>query len=148
MQLQKIAKLMWREQSECREHNMTQKLSDSHYVRNKERTSLLPLKCLQIIFFFLSEDFSVYIDDVVNWLKNNNSRTSMNFLWTLWELLCCYWSRRCVFLNFDVIVPLIKSFNLIQRHVKQHCPWNINCCTQKREFKVIQNIKFSQNREI
>ena len=50
---------MWREQSECREHNMTQKLSDSHYVRNKERTSLLPLKCLQIIFFFLSEDFSV-----------------------------------------------------------------------------------------
>ena len=68
---------MWREQSECREHNMTQKLSDSHYVRNKERTSLLPLKCLQIIFFFLSEDFSVYMDDVVNWLKNNNSRTSM-----------------------------------------------------------------------
>ena len=71
---------MWREQSECREHNMTQKLSDSHYVRNKERTSLLPLKCLQIIFFFLSEDFSVYMDVVVNWLKNNNSRTSMNFL--------------------------------------------------------------------
>ena len=25
---------------------------------------------------------------------------------------------------------------------------NVNCCTQKREVKVIQNIKFSQNCEI
>ena len=99
---------MWREQSECREHNMTQKLSDSHYVRNKERTSLLPLKCLQIIFFFLSEDFSVYMDDVVNWLKNNNSRTSMNFLWTLWELL-----------NLLLLVPPLR-FSQFWRY----CPFN------------------------
>ena len=39
---------------QCREHNMTRKLSDSHYVHNQERTSLLPLKCLQNhIFTFL-----------------------------------------------------------------------------------------------
>ena len=27
--------------NKCREHNMTRKLSDSHYVNNQERTSLL-----------------------------------------------------------------------------------------------------------
>ena len=54
----------------------------------------------------------------------------------------------CVSLNFDVIVPLIKSFYLLQRRIKRNCLWNVNCCTQKREIKVIQNMKFSQNREI
>ena len=42
---------MWREQSECREHNMTQKLSDSHYVRNKERTSLTETDAKQTVRF-------------------------------------------------------------------------------------------------
>ena len=37
--------------NECREHNMTRELSDSHYVHNKERTNLLRLKRLKITFF-------------------------------------------------------------------------------------------------
>ena len=69
-------------------------------------------------------------------------KVNMTYLWTLWELLAL------VFPNFDVIFPLIKSFYLIQRHVKWHCLWNVNCCTQERKFKVIQNVKFSQNREL
>ena len=45
------------------------------------------------------------------------------------------------FLNFDIIAPL-------QGHVKWHCQWNVNCGAPKREIEVIQNIKFSQIREI
>ena len=44
---------------EYRENRMTRKLSDSHYVHNQERTSLLPLKRLQITFFYYSGEFSV-----------------------------------------------------------------------------------------
>ena len=87
-----------------REIRVTRKLRDSYYVHNQERTSLLPLKRLQIIFFTLLMNFQCKCRDVVvNWLKNNNSPTSMNCLWTLWELLG--------FLNFYVIVPLMKWFN-------------------------------------
>ena len=40
--------------NKCRKHNMARKLSDSHDVHNKERTSSLPLKRLQNhIFYFL-----------------------------------------------------------------------------------------------
>ena len=42
----------------CREYNMTRKLSDLHYVNNKERTSLLPLKRLQSHIFYSSEAMS------------------------------------------------------------------------------------------
>ena len=48
--------------NECREHNMTQILSDSHYVRNQERMSLLPLPIATftlITFFYFAEEFSV-----------------------------------------------------------------------------------------
>ena len=44
-------------------------------------------------------------------------------------------------------VSLIKSFYLIQGHVNI-ANEIVNRGTQKREMKVIQNIKFSQNREI
>ena len=44
---------------ECRENRMTRKLSDSRYVHNQERPSLLPLKRLQITFFYFSGEFSV-----------------------------------------------------------------------------------------
>ena len=59
---------------------------------------------------------------VVNLSKSNNSRTSMNGL--PGHCKNCFFvtvdieSRRCVSVNFDVIVPLIKSFCLIQGHVK------------------------------
>ena len=36
---------------------MTRKLSDSHYVHNQERTSLLPLKRLKITFFTFLVNF-------------------------------------------------------------------------------------------
>ena len=56
---------------------------------------------------------------------------------------------RCVFVKFDVIVPLEKSFNLIQGHVKsEHYQGNEFCLSQKREIKVMHNTNFSQNREI
>ncbi len=54
----------------------------------------------------------------------------------------------CVFVNFDVTVPSMKLFYIIQRYVKIYCQENVNCLTQKREIKVIQNTKFSQIREI
>ena len=50
------------------------------------------------------------MDVVVSSLKkNNNSCTSMN--------ACGHCENCLVFLNFDVIVPLIKSLYLIQRHL-------------------------------
>ena len=36
---------------------MARKLSDSHYVHNQERTSLLPLKRLQITYFTFLMNF-------------------------------------------------------------------------------------------
>ena len=45
--------------NECCEHKMTRKLSDSHYVHNQERMSLLPLKRLQITFFYFSDECSL-----------------------------------------------------------------------------------------
>ena len=43
------------------------------------------------------------MDIAVNWLKSNNSRTSMNCMWTLWELLFCHcWHplRFCLFWRY------------------------------------------------
>ena len=74
------------------------------------------------------------MDVVVNWLKNDNSRTNMKCL---------------VFLNFDDIVPFIDKAVLFN---SKNCQITLRMKCQllywKREFKVIQNIKFSQNREI
>jgi len=70
---------------------------------------------------------------------------------SLRELFFCHcWhiASRCIFVNFDVIVPLIKSFCLVQGHVKKNCKGKKLCLAQEREIKVIQNTQFSQNREI
>ena len=128
---------------------MTRKSSDSHYVHYVHRV-FYHWNVYKITFFtFLRNCQCKWV------LWSIDSRTIIhvqvwNFLWTL-RLLCCYWwhySFCCVSFNFDVIVPLIKSFYLLQRRIKRNCLWNVNCCTQKREIKVIQNMKFSQNREI
>ena len=70
-----------------------------------------------------------------------------NVLWTL-RLLCCYCWHSAPLLRCDVVVPLIKSFYLLQRRIKWNCLWNVNCCTQKREIKVIQNINFAKSRNL
>ena len=128
---------------------MTKKSSDSHYVHYVHRV-FYHWNVYKITFFtFLRNCQCKWV------LWSIDSRTiihvqAWNVLWTL-RLLCCYWwhfSFCCVSLNFDVIVSLIKSFYLLQRRIKRNCLWNVNCCTQKREIKVIQNTKFSQNREI
>ena len=52
--LQKIGKWKWRD-NKCRDHKMTRKLSElseSHYVNNHERTSLLTRKRLQNHIFY------------------------------------------------------------------------------------------------
>ena len=96
--------------NECREHNMTRKLSDSHYVYNQERTSLLPLKRLQITFFTFLMNFRC---KWMLWLID--SRTIIHVQeWTAYG----HRDNCFVSLNFDVIVPLVKSFYLIQRNVK------------------------------
>ena len=96
--------------NECCEHKMTRKLfSDLRYVHNQERTSLLPLKHLQILFFF-----TFLVNFQCKWmLWSVDSRTIIGVqAWTA----CGHCEKCLVFLNFDVIVPLIKSFYLIQRH--------------------------------
>ncbi len=40
-------------------------------------------------------------------------------------------SRPCVFVHFDVIVPSMKSFYLIQGLVKQYCQGSVNCILLK-----------------
>ena len=118
---------------------MTKKSSDSHYVHYVHRV-FYHWNVYKITFFtFLRNCQCKWV------LWSIDSRTiihvqAWNVLWTL-RLLCCYWwhfSFCCVSLNFDLIVPLIKAFYLLQRRIKRNCLWNVNCCTQKREIKVIQ----------
>ena len=89
---------------------MTRKSSDSLYGHNQERMSLLPLKHLQITFFF-----TFLMNFQCKWmLWSVYSRTIIHVqAWTA----CGHCENCLVFLNFDIIVPLIKSLYLIQRRL-------------------------------
>ncbi len=57
-------------------------------------------------------------------------------------------SPPCVFVSFDLIVPSMKLFYIIQRHIKIYCQENVNCVSLKNaKLKSIKNTKFSQNRK-
>ena len=85
-----------------REIKVTRKLRDSYYVHNKKERVCYHWNVYKSHFLLCWWIFSVN-GCCGQRLKNNNSPTSVNCLWTLWELLG--------FLNFYVIVPLIKWFN-------------------------------------
>ena len=50
-------------------------VSKLHYVTERHH----------FLFGVCRKEFSMQTDIVANWLKTNNSRTSMNCLWTLWD---------------------------------------------------------------
>ena len=110
--------------TKCREKNMSRKLSDSHIMSI--------IKTLTAILSPLHTFINVSTHGSTSFVQSSNSPFTGS-------LKCC--SASCLNLSIASTIKFSNMLNNTDKEIKR-------CLTQKREIKVSQNAKFSQDREI